>query len=1529
MAKSELGLSASFGSSPAWLWLGVACLLAVLGWPVVCHLSRQTSQGQESDIYEDNNGRATVESLKRFSNAAISTIIIGTLVVDFVLSLLSLFLILVYSSRYSVFPHAIQTGLYTLALSHSISLRFVFAPGPRTCALLYGFYINVISMVVPYVVATENDWVTSDSHSADDMVPILAIGQLLGGFLCSLCHLFLARRPDVYVENDPVDRQDSVSIWNVLAFSWAADSMRTVAEKQSLGPNDLPRLPERARSSHLHGQLERALMHCGLLSAVLSIHWPALVVQQVLTLATVSLGFAPQFSLFHILKCLEKLEQNGSQTTSALVWVMALGGFMALSTVAESWLYWLVISRIAIPIRKQLSAAVYAKAMRSHVIIKTATKEEMRVSEDELEEPGITTSRVSGQNPSTLVAVDVKRVSNEAAYSYTTTAIFFKLVVACMFLVSLLGWRSTIAGLSVAMMIVPVGIRLSKQFAKSQTALMASRDERIATVSEALNGIREVKLGAHEGLWHTRISIMRRSELRAQWTCFLYDIGLLAICMLGPIILSIVSLGTYVKVNGPLTPSVAFTAIAAFGSLEISFANLPNMATSLMEAYVSLERIEEFLNADDFEPATIQSEEHADCIIFDNATIAYPHADDDARLEDRFVLSDLSFSFPPGGFSVISGKTGSGKSLVLSAILGECDIFSGAVRIPAQPLATDCPDNRAAQATWIVKSRIGFVPQTPWVENMTVRDNILFGLPYCESRYRQTLAACDLEVDVGKFPHGELTRIGPHGIRLSGGQKWRISLARALYSRAGILLLDDIFGAVDVHTARHLCERALAGPLAENRTRILVTHHTELCSQYANLAITLGVSGAWQTSVQDSMPPTPMSTPTLIDIYANGDLIDSETSEPEASRDHVTVNMTRPERHDLGNETSATGAVKTRVYMRYIKAGGNIWIWSFIIMAYISYMALNLARPWWVNLWTKSVLKGSEMANTYGLKFQPFSVSIGQNLDNYQLNATGNLGYYLSVYVLISFLSCLAGSTRYFLILSASIRASRALFDGLLFSVLHAPIQWFDSVPVGRVLNRFAADMSLVDSELSYDIGALSHRLFEVVGIAISGTVASPLTLVFSLIPVVGACYYAPRYLAAARQIKRLESAAISPVLEQFGSSLTGLTTIRAFSNVSLYVSRMYGLLDQHGQASWHLWLFNRWFNLRMNLTGTLYCVLTATLVVLLPGVEVSIVGFVLSFAIQYPSALLWTVRQYTNVELSMSSVERVIEYENMDLENQGGHDAPEAWPRRGEVEVRDLSVGFGQLPPVLKNIGFTIEAGQRVGVVGRTGAGKSSLTLALFRFLEAREGSIWIDGIDISTLKLEDLRSRLQIIPQDPIFFSGTIRSNLDPHGKHTDAELYQALERLQLLNVPTERTDAAAKDKNIFASLSSAISEKGSSLSAGQRQLLSLCRAFLTQPKFLVLDEATSGVDITTDALIQRAIREEASRSDTTMLVIAHRLSTVVDFDAILVLDSGRLVESGPAHHLMAIEDGVFRSMVHGAADRCSLEESIFKAL
>jgi ABC-type multidrug transport system fused ATPase/permease subunit len=469
--------------------------------------------------------------------------------------------------------------------------------------------------------------------------------------------------------------------------------------------------------------------------------------------------------------------------------------------------------------------------------------------------------------------------------------------------------------------------------------------------------------------------------------------------------------------------------------------------------------------------------------------------------------------------------------------------------------------------------------------------------------------------------------------------------------------------------------------------------------------------------------------------------------------------------------------------------------------------------------------------------------------------------------------------------------------------------------------------------------------------------------IVFAALLLIVCMQFALYYLDGARDIKRLESNAKSPIFEVFGAALSGVNTIRAFQKTDTYTERMFGHINAHGSTLFYMWTLNRWLTFRLGVVGAIFAVVMALIIASIKNFDPPIAGFALSFALQYTDAIFWSLRQYATVEMAMNSTERIVEYSEIDIEDQGGIQPPAAWPAEGKVNVQNLVIGYApDLPPVLRGISFDVKPQERCAVVGRTGAGKSSLTLALFRFLEAREGTISIDGIDISQLRLRDLRSRLAIIPQDPVLFSGTIRSNLDPFDEHEDYELVEALKRVHLISDSSELHSSSAslsdvqassnadhnpvlagnaatpsthtapstpKNTNLFQNLYTPISESGQNLSQGQRQLLCLARAIISRPKILILDEATSAVDKATDELIQRSIREQFK--DSTLIVIAHRLSTIADFDRVLVLGEGRVLEFDSPQALLEREikegedEGAFRGLVERSGERDAVIEKI----
>lgn len=853
---------------------------------------------------------------------------------------------------------------------------------------------------------------------------------------------------------------------------------------------------------------------------------------------------------------------------------------------------------------------------------------------------------------------------------------------------------------------------------------------------------------------------------------------------------------------------------------------------------------------------------------------------------------------------MIHGPSGSGKSLLLSSIIGESDVVSGSITVPTI-------SSTASAHEWILPHSIAYVAQTPWLENATIKDNILFGLVLQQSRYEDVLDASALHGDLEILPDGDLTEIGARGINLSGGQRWRVSLARAFYSRAGILVLDDIFSAVDAHVGRHIFDRGLMGPICQGRTRILATHHATLCIPKAAYVVHLknGTATTQTGPVEDKLELVEIAQSnghTISEVYQPQlptplelEEIDLENTAKQLERtsSEVKKELVVP-RKFVEEEYREHGDVRWDIYKTYLKASGAAWLWVPAVAAVAASQLAILARGWWMKVWTESTTN-----------------SIAQPTPN---TSPTSLSFFLTIYVIISFAAALLEILKCLIIYIGGLRASHSLFDGLVKKVLRAQIRWLDTVPLGRILNRFTADFNSVDSRVPAENHALLSAVMSLVCVFVAGLLLSPYMAIPYLVLLALSIYYTIQYTRAAREIRRLDATARSPILDLFGNSMLGLDTIRAFGKTQEYTARMYARIDDWSQSTWAFWLITQWLSFRMGLMGTLFTVSVAVAIVALKDVDASLAGFVLIFALNYSKGMEDTIKRSASFQFNMNSIERIVEFSEIETENQGGDDVPASWPAKGAIDIEKLQVGYApDLPPILHNVTLSIAPRERVGVVGRTGAGKSSLTLALFRCLEARFGKISLDGIDISTVKLEHLRSRMTLIPQDPVLFSGTVRSNLDPFDQFTDGELYESLRRVHLIDPPsTDRkaTKEKATSTNVFTNIHSRIHEGGQNLSQGQRQLLCLARATLIKSKIMVLDEATSAVDMATDELIQQSIREHFAQS--TLIVIAHRLRTVADFDRIVVLAEGGIQEVGSPEELWE-RRGVFWSMLSSSKD------------
>ncbi|GLA45132.1 hypothetical protein AnigIFM63604_003570 [Aspergillus niger] len=1363
-------------------------------------------------------------------------------------------------------------------------------------------------------------------------VQVPTLLALVGAIWC------VERRPAVFSpDSKEIDREMTVNLWNRLTFRWAPEIMSEGA-KEALESEALPTMNHAVRSKEASDEFS-AMALTDAQPLWIRIFWQfrvQLLRQWIAVLVSNFFDVGPSFATLQLLQYLESRENSDVRDPSAWRYVMLIALAAMGTNLVDSRIMWWEKGYIVVALRSTLTSLVYRKLLR-----KKLSTDPAKVEEIGTEEAGQDGPSKSEQDVINMFAVDCNQIAIFASESSQCVNIVGKMLVTVAFLWLLIGWQSLCAGLLGIAVLFPINRALAERYGRKQKALMEIRDKRTTMTTEALHGIRQIKFSAAEDVWSEKLERVREEELSVLWSSRLDNIYMTIGSEFTPIVLTALSLTTYSYIHGSLLPSVAFTAISLFIQLEGIVGQIPYLLVSVITAKVSSDRIDGFLRTPEQEENTHPGE----VISFHNASVSFPCDAKDASA-DRFALRNLNLVFPNNALSVISGPTGSGKSLLLAAILGEVEVLGGYVHVPRDASPIEHFDNKANAANWILPTAIAFVAQTPWIENATIKNNILFGLPFDPVRYEQVLQACALTTDLALFEDGDETEVGAQGISLSGGQKWRLSLARAIYSRAGIIIMDDVFSALDAHVGKHVYENAVMGKLAEGRTRILATHHVSLCLSGAKYAVSLSADGTLKHagSVEQLEAEGELDS---LQESANREILIEEEEGLTVPTDSATIAPKAPPKKLIEAEKRATGRVEMSVYSGYLKATGGWPFWILLSFLFALFQALILSRNYWIRIWADAFGDEQGVAqytacphhNSLQMQLAGYSTSTHKLCMNTSSSLPINvqnrsLWFYLGMYCAISVVSVMVAVTRLFNLYSGAVRASRRIFHDMLHSVFHAPLRWFDTVPTGRILNRFTGDFTLLDSQLPQMFYYFAATLWELVGILVAAIFISRFMVLVAIILLASCAFIARSYIAAARNIRRIESNSKSPVISHFAASLTGLSTIRAFSKTEEFTRRMYNLIDTYAACTWYACYMGSWLHLHVGLVAALFPVTVAAFVINTPGIDASLAGFALSFSLSFTFLTSFTIQISTRVELFMNATERIFEYRDLRIENPDGTSVRASWPETGRIEVNELEVGYAEgLPSILKGLTFTAEPNQRIGVVGRTGAGKSTLSLALFRFLDTRKGSVVIDGVDIANIRLHDLRTRLAIIPQDPVLFSGTIRSNLDPLNQYSDQEVREALARVHLIpsgsSTPLLKNDEddhsgasstiAASEQNgntnIFQSLSSPVSSGGSNLSQGQKQLLCLARAILSRPKILILDEATSAVDMETDILIQRSIRE--AFTNTTLLVIAHRLSTVADFDRILVMKDGVAAEFGSPGELVEKDEGLFQDMVNKSGE------------
>ncbi|KAF3938774.1 hypothetical protein ABW19_dt0201520 [Dactylella cylindrospora] len=1486
------------------------------------------------ELYSDCDGTATEESEKEYSVRIQKSISIIAAAAGMGCSYASSLRSMMNEDYSFIIGWWLYTGAWTLIFIHTLYFQF-----ERGYIETFNCAINLLISGFILFIARGTEFILSYtdlevSFNGTDWG--LWSGQVLAAATLICAVSAVPRRPTLEKDGRKVDDMNSSSLYTFTLFGWMGDILSKGWRTGHLEESDLNLLSDEYRSKTLYQHFRTLKQRTKLWWMILDAHRTHFIMQYVCQTIISGTQFLPQFFMLQILRALEKGEKRPDGRSSAWVWVIGLFVAMVVNSTVTNTLYWLSFGRMNLYIRNELATLIFNKTMRKKDVKGGQKSDEKKDDEandsdgsegstskdnDKKEESEEDSLKGLRQGVVNLIAVDTWRVSNFGCWSIIFYECALSLGIGLVFLFKILGWQSLCAGLLLYVFLTPLNQFLAKMYLEASDKVMKVRDKKLAVVSEALQGIRQIKFAALEDQWQKRIETVRQDEMKQIWRTVIANSWLMGCWIFGPVFLAAICLGVYAVIYGSLSPAVAFTALSVFQELEFVMSIVPELIGDMLDAKVSAERIQKHLDSPEKEDYIKPSNK----IAFKDAAIAWA-SDADEKEEDRFVIRNINAEFPMGELSLITGATGSGKSLLLAALLGEADLLTGSLEMP-RPLPKALRyDSKANADSWILSSSTAFVSQIPWIENATIKDNIVFGLPLDETRYNEVIRVCSLKKDMEMLEDGDSTAIGEQGINLSGGQKWRISLARAVYSRAGILVLDDIFSAVDAHVGKEIFNNCLTGDIMKGRTRILVTHHVQLCIPKTEYIIELkeGIveragsvtelkrSGSLTRLIEqeDAKKDEEMKEDSAIESTSNGNANGNGTTAP--------VDPKKP-REFVKKEGREKGAIKFSVYKKYINSSGGIPFWALCIGFFVTSQGFNLGRQWWMKLWTGSA-HTQESVHLYTTSFTHHATNQLVTV----LQEEKSLTYWLGFYMLICFLTGAFATFKYFIVALGSYRASVNLFNNMTHTVLRAPTRWFDTTPVGRILNRFSADFTKIDSNLANHIAFFGYSALSLVGIVVAAAFITPIMLLCALVLFALALALALYYLSAAREIKRIESVNKSPIFELFGSVLLGVGTIRAYGESEAYIEKMDKRIDTYAEATFYTQLANRWMGIRMTYLGAVFSTLVGGLVVSMKGMDAALAGFAMSFAMEYTFAMIWTLRRYADLELDFNAAERVLEYTLIETEDQSGATPPAAWPQEGKVVVQDLVVAYADdLDPVLKGVSFDVRPRERVGVVGRTGAGKSSLTLALFRFLKAREGSIVIDGIDISKITLKDLRSRLAIIPQDPVLFSGTIRSNLDPFDEHTDEECRNALASVNLINTsaaptaPTSGTStpnpsgattpSASGNTNVFASLDSKVSEGGLNLSQGQRQLLCLARVILTGASILVMDEATSSIDHETDAKIQEAIRE----TNYTVITIAHRLNTIMDYDRVLVLEAGKVVEYGAPKELLDVNDGKFKGM------------------
>jgi ABC-type multidrug transport system fused ATPase/permease subunit len=974
-----------------------------------------------------------------------------------------------------------------------------------------------------------------------------------------------------------------------------------------------------------------------------------------------------------------------------------------------------------------------------------------------------------------------------------------------------------------------------------ETHRRKATDGKLQIVSQFVEAIRHLRWYGWQKAWLGQIMTARQKELNWRIVTSLWGLLISFINSLALDLSPSIGFFAYTVIGKkPLTVDIAFPALTLFNLLTNSLQDLPNLITVLLNAYVAVGRIEDFMAEPDKDEAGTPAQQ-GDSLAVTHATFAWPGT-------PKPVLRGVTLSFSEG-LSVICGEVASGKTALLQALLGELDMLEGKLTIPREP--------------------VGYCSQTPWLQSMSIRENILFSAKYEDERYREVLDACALTPDLVEFKAGDLSFIGENGIGLSGGQKARVALARAAYSRSKILLLDDPLSALDQQTAESIVQKLFAGPLLKGRTVLLVTHRVDLVLGMAAQLIELNNGIA--TVMDNDEPPANF-------LQRTKSAVSAEETDHKVLKQRKAAAV--PEKF-IEDEYRARGGVKASVYWEYIKAGKLHW-WCLLVITLVLYRLLSLTGAWLLKSWGEAYQTKSELFSA--LHDTTGTVHSSSLFDRFP-PPDENIKPWVLAFFLTGLSRTVVWSISRAVMIVIIYKAGKQMFGDIMLKVSHANFRFYDVTPVGRLMNRMTSDVAVLDGNISEQFNIVTWLTISwISAVAVIATV-TPVFLLFSVALTAAFILIFRRFLPTSQSLRRLEMVSLTPLMSNFGELLNGLVTVRAFEAQDRFQDRVIRVVDTFQKMDHFYWSLQAWLMYRYDALSAVSTFLL-TLLALVTGVSPGLTAFLLNSAQKFVNSTHYLCRTYGQLQMEFVSVERVVELLHIEQEAEGTIHPPAWWPSlSGEIVFDNVEVKYApHMDPALAGVSFTIKGGSKTAVIGRTGSGKSTLALTMLATILPSNGSITIDNIDLAAVDKQILRTRITFLAQDPVLFPGTMRMNLDPLEEHTNEACVGVLQRVC--------------DRQGW-SLETPIDGGGRNLSQGQRQLVGLARAVLRRSSILILDEATASIDMETAMQIQQVLHEEMKES--TVITIAHRLEAVRGADYCLVLGKGRILEQGPAEELL----------------------------